>query len=71
MKMVKVLRAGHQLTKLGNPAAALADVVQESHLFMAACYGYNDCETMTDVRIKVWKVKIAKAKIISAICRCR
>ena len=34
------VKAGRQLSELGNISAALADVVQESTAFIAACYGY-------------------------------
>ena len=65
-KVVKVLQAGRQLVELGNSTAALADVVQESTAFIAACYGNPEAVTMTDVRFKVWKVKTANANIVSA-----
>ena len=39
-RVVKVLKAGRQLSELGNISAALADVVQESAVFITACYGY-------------------------------
>ena len=40
-RVVKVLKAGRQLSELGNISAALADVVQESTVFITACYGYE------------------------------
>ena len=46
--------------------AFIADVVQESTAFIAACYGYEECATMSDVRFKMWKVKTSKANIVSA-----
>ena len=60
------LKAGRQLSELGNSSAALADVIQESTAFIAACYGYEEAATMSDVRFKMWKVKTAKANIVSA-----
>ena len=63
---MKVLKAGHQLSELGNSSAALADVVQESTAFIAACYDYEKATTMSDVRFNMWKVKTAKANIVSA-----
>ena len=65
-KVVKVLQAGRQLLELGNTTAALADVIQESTTFIAACYGHVEAVTMTDVRFKMWKVKTANANIVSA-----
>ena len=63
---MKVLNAGRQLSDLGNSRAALADVVQESTAFIAACYGYDEAATMSDVRFKMWKVKTEKANTVSA-----
>ena len=59
-----------KVSELGNSSAALADVVQESTAFIAACYGiqygFEEAATMLDVRFKMWKVKTAKANIVSA-----
>ena len=66
-RVAKILKAGRQLSELGNSSAALADVVQESTAFIGACYGYEEAATMSeDVRFKMWKVKTAKATIVSA-----
>ena len=62
----RVAKAGRQLSELGNNSAALADVIQESTAFTAACYGYEEAATMSDVRFKMRKVKTAKANIVSA-----
>lgn len=54
------------MLELGNTTAALADVIQESTTFIAACYGHVEAVTMTDVRFNMWKVKTANANIVSA-----
>ena len=36
-KVVKVLKAGSQLSELGNSSAALDDAVKESTAFIAVC----------------------------------
>ena len=54
-KVVKVLEVGYWLNDLGNPSANLEDVLCESTVFVAVCYGQK-CEareTMTDVHYKV------------------
>ena len=61
-----MLKAGRQLSELWNSSAALSDVVQEYAAFIAACYGYEEAATMSDVRFKIWKMKTAKANIVSA-----
>ena len=65
-RVVKVLKASRQLSELWNSNAALSGVVQESTAFIAACYGYEEAATMPDVRFKMWKMKTAKANIVSA-----
>ena len=66
-RVVKVLKAGRRLSELGNSIATLADVVRESAAFIAAYYGYEEASTISDVRFKMWKVKTAKANIVSAL----
>ena len=66
-RVVEVLKAGRQLSELGESNVALSYVVQESTAFIAACYGYEEAATMSDVRFKMWKVKTkTKANIVSA-----
>ena len=60
-KVIKVLRDGYLLPALGDTNATLPVVVQESTAFIAACYGYSDCENMTSARQKMWKHKVAKS----------
>ena len=54
-----MLKAGRQLSELGNISAALADVVQESTSFITACYGY---EKLNNVRCSVQDVKSEHCK---------
>ena len=65
-RVVKVYQAGRQLSEVGNSSAALDDVVQKSTAFIADCYGYEEATAMSDVGLKMWKVKTAKANIVSA-----
>ena len=64
-RVVKVLKAGRQLSELGNISAALADVVQESTVFITSCYGY---EKLNNVGCSFQDVKSehSKANIVSA-----
>ena len=45
-KVAKALRDGYILPSLGNSNAELPDVVQESTIFIAACYGFPQCENI-------------------------
>ena len=60
-KVVKLLRDGYILPSLGNINAELPDVVQESTIFIAACYGFAQCENMTTARQKLWKKRVGKS----------
>ena len=52
-KVVKVLWSGYILPSLGDTNAELPDVVQESTIFIAACYGFPQCENITTARQKM------------------
>jgi hypothetical protein len=64
--VVKILQSGYRLYKIGDISSSKAEVVNEATLFMAACYGVNKCNTMTDVRQRVWRNKTGRANIVSA-----
>ena len=51
--------SGRQLSELGNISAALANVVQESTVFITACYGY---EKLNNVGCSVQDVKSEHCK---------
>ena len=44
----------YPLTLLGDLNAEWADVLKQSTRFTAACYGYPECESLSDFRYKVW-----------------
>ena len=58
-RVMKVLKAGRQLSEIGNISSALADVVQESTVFITACYGY---EMLNNVGCSVQDVKSEHCK---------
>ena len=57
---IKCLKKGHCLHKLGETEANIDEVVAEATAFMAACYGSNKKESMSDVRIDIWSTKMGK-----------
>jgi hypothetical protein len=64
--ILKMLKAGHQLNKLGVLEAGLTDVVKEATLFYAACYGLKDVHDMSTLRYNVWSSKMANTKLSAA-----
>lgn len=62
---MKVIQSGYQLSELAEPTAQIADDVQQSTTSIAGCYGYAEATTMTGVCYKMWKLKTARADIVS------
>ena len=58
-RVVEMLKAGRQLSELGNSSAALVDVVRESPAFITACCGY---EKLNNVGYSVQDVKSEHCK---------
>ena len=54
--VIKVLESGVELHKLGVLSEAMEDVIKETTIFMAACYGVKRLVTsnMSEVRREVW-----------------
>jgi hypothetical protein len=55
--VVKFLKRGLMLNKLGDTSAAIEDVIKEATSFITACYGMDDQSTMSSTRYKVWLKK--------------
>ena len=64
-KVIKHLQKGHKLEQLGEPNAALPDLIAEASSFVAACYGKKSIN-MSNVRFDVWLTKMAKKNIRQA-----
>ena len=60
-KVVKALRDRYILPNLGDTNAELPDVVQESTIFIAACYGFPQRENIKTARQKMWKKRVGKS----------
>ena len=56
--MLNILKKDmYPLTLLGNLNANWDDILKQSMRFTAACYGYPDYESLSDLRYKVWITK--------------
>ena len=60
-KVVKALRDHYILPNLGDTNAELPDVVQESTIFIAACYEFPQRENIKTARQKMWNKRVGKA----------
>ena len=60
---IKALEAGHSLCKLGEVDVCIDKVVAEATVFIAACYGIKERNSMFDVHKDVWPTKMGKPKI--------
>ena len=60
-KVVKALRDRYILPSLGDTNAELPDEVQESTIFIAACYGFPQRENIKTARQKIWKKRVGKS----------
>ena len=59
---LKVLRGdAHPLGCLGNHRAALDDYLSQATSFMLACYGYLQCDTLTEARQRAWQLKVGRS----------
>ena len=57
--VIKHLQKGHKLEQLGEPNAAIPEVIAEASSFVAACYGKRSTN-ISNVRFDVWLTKMAK-----------
>ena len=61
--VVKALKTGLTLSKLGCLQEPMVDVISEATKFISACYGYPGETSMTDLRFKVWSNKMGNCKL--------
>ena len=60
-KVLKTLRSGQTLGKLGDPDEDLSDIIPEATAFMSACYGHPQSGSMSITRQKMWTSKVGKS----------
>jgi len=64
--VLKMLKAGHKLNKLGILNAEMKDVIFEATQLYATCYGFKGVGDMSDIRYGVWSSKMANTKLSAA-----
>ena len=65
-KVLKVLRDGLRLNKLGVLQSDMKDVYKEAERFMLACYGATKSENMSAARYDIWLSKLSKKNLSAA-----
>ena len=60
-KVLKTLKSGQTLSKLGDPEEDMSDVVPEATAFMSACYGRPKSHSMSVTRQQMWVSKVGKS----------
>jgi len=60
--VLKVVRSGISLSLLGHIDAPLPAVIEQTTLFMTACYGQK-CDTMSNARLTAWAAKTGKGQV--------
>jgi len=63
---MKILKSGHSLQSLGEFQISMEDIMTRATEFMAACYGSTKRNSMSDLRVDVWSMKMAKRNVTAA-----
>ena len=61
--VLKVLKTGAVLEKLGCLDESMTDIERECVTFMSACYGLKSEHSMTSTRYKLWSSKMGNCKL--------
>ena len=58
--VIKVLKAGYELSTIGNVDASFKQVLNQATAFISACYGIKESTDMSHTRLLVWGKKNGK-----------
>ena len=58
--VVKMLRAGHKLSAIGDVDSSHEEVTRQATKFISACYGYPNSKSLFEARLLVWAKKNGK-----------
>ena len=66
--VIKVLKSGVELQKLGVLTEDIGDIIEEATAFMAACYGVQSLVTsnMSEVRGEIWSRRMGRKNVSKA-----
>ena len=63
--VIKVLKAGYELSAIGNVDAPFKQVLNQATAFISACYGIKESMDMSHTRLLVWGKKNGKGYVCS------
>ena len=63
LTVVKILRAGCDLSAIGEIGSPLEKVIKQATASISACYGVKQSGSMSDTRIQVWGSKNGKGHV--------
>jgi len=58
--VVKMLKAGHKLSAIGDVDSSHEEVTRQATKFISACYGYPNSKSLFEARLLVWAKKNGK-----------
>jgi len=61
--IIKKLKEGHTLHRLGNLDSSVDEVVMEVTTFIGACYGSKSKDDLSEIRVEMWSKKMEKKNI--------
>jgi len=58
--VVKILKAGHKLSAIGDVDSSHEEVMMQATKFISACYSYHNSKSLSEARLLVWTKKNRK-----------
>ena len=64
--VIKKLKEGHTLDRLGNLDSSVDEAVMEATKFIGACYGSKSKDDLLEIQVEMWSKKMGKKNITTA-----
>ena len=64
--VIKKLKEGHTLDRLGNLDSSVDEAVKEATKFIGACYSSISKDDLSEIRVETWSKKMGKKNITTA-----
>jgi len=61
--VVKMLKAGHKLSAIGDVDSSHEEVMRQATKFISACYGYPNSKSLSEARLFVWAKRTEKESL--------
>ena len=66
--MLKTLGSRYLTSLFDAPGNSMDAIVQQATSLISACYGYTNCSTMSETRLKVWLSKMGRGTSTPKLC---